>query len=127
MEGSFQSPRLVTIPWYCRTTSFVSANPAPNSCPTPSLHLSFVPSADQSDTLKHHGQSGGGQDGEVRHPMTLQYYFLISPAAEKAKARGRHARLEKSHPQARGNVGIQATRVPLSRVLNRGKVHACQC
>ena len=52
--------------------------------------------------------------------------FLISPAAEKAKARGRHAGLEKNRPQAPGNVGIQATQVPLSRVLNRGEVHACQ-
>jgi len=30
------------------------------------------PPANQTDTLKHHGQSGGGQVGEVRHPMALQ-------------------------------------------------------
>ena len=94
----FQSPILVVTllhnHFVCTT-----AHSALNSPPLPPAIATY--SFDWSArTLKHHGKSGRGRDGEVRGLMALNFaFFLILPAGEKVKARNWCVRLERSRPQ----------------------------
>lgn len=58
-----------------------------------SLSLVFIPhlpnESNRYDTLKHHGQSGGGQSREVRNPIVFQLPFSeLRSVAEKTKVKG---------------------------------------
>ena len=138
LRNSGRRPRcLHTVQAVQRST----VTPLPPSCSPP-----LPPPTNQSDTVKRHGQSGGGQGGEVRHPMPPQLHISdptrsiegedsVRPTGEDTptslrenkkgyvssqRHRSSSLNIGASDPE---NVGIREVRTPLCRAIDRGEVY----